>query len=303
MALAGGQAGSNGAAILLGMQDVGAFDRADGIFAVSAGIPTQMYMRAGPGMGDYGAEIYRKDNVKGHNFLNLPHGKLARAIALRKAMVKGPQSPIMNTPFIAECMKTRRPISLEELRKCPTELYALVMNADTAEAELIDIRTVGDPIAVMSGGICVPGVSSVPWVEVDGKRYIDAAYVEPIPLERVFDMGYTDVLVVANNNFAEAGGPLAELQQMMMTQIAKGENYGYNKKVIDLIRRHNKILKQSYDELWKIIKQQDPKRRIAFITPTLDSLRISPIENDGDKITEAFWTARDYSKGLFSSPH
>lgn len=84
-----------------------------------------------------------------------------------------------------------------------------------------------------------------------------------------------------------------------MTQIAKGNNYGYSEKVIDLIKRHNQILGESYDKLWQVIEKNDPDRRVVFLTPSVDSMRISPIDNDSAKITEAFWAARNYSRQLF----
>lgn len=164
-----------------------------------------MYMMAG--QGDYGAEIYREENCRDGNFLTLPEDKREKIKALMKAIAEGSKEPIMKTPFIEECMRRRRPINLENMRKNQTDVYAMVLNADTVQSEFIDLKTAQDPIAIIGGAICVLGVSSIPWREVDGKKYIDGAYIDPIPLEKVFEMGYNDVLVIANNNFADARRP------------------------------------------------------------------------------------------------
>ncbi len=50
------------------------------------------------------------------------------------------------------------------------------------------------------------------------------------------------------------------------------------------------------------IDAQDPDRRIAFVTPSLSSTRLSALEGDADRLWRTFIEARKFAWKVFGKP-
>jgi predicted acylesterase/phospholipase RssA len=203
----------------------------------------------------------------------------------------------MDTEYLTgRMMSGERKVNREALRNCPQGLYAFVTDAETGVAMPIDLRTAEDSVKVMSASICVPGVSSIPSVEIDGRNYIDGATQDPMQLDQIFGMGYTDVVVIANIN-PENGSNY--FQNLLVAANGK-KNYGYGSEVLREIRQNSKICRNAAKDLRRRIKDKNSDRRVVLITPTRDSAVVDVVDTNGPKIFRGYESALAYTKNLVS---
>lgn len=294
--LGGGQAGSNGAGALLGIEDAGVLDKADGIISVSAGIPTTMYVKAK--QGDFGATIYRDENTQGDNFFK---ANTKNPQSILNYLKEGPDKPIIDTFFVGRCMRETKPLDVKTLQASPTELLTVVMNVKTGKPKYIDLRHAKDPITLHDAGICVPGVSTKPSVQLeDGEKYADGAYADAIPLEEAFKRGYTDVLIIANSPLHKPGGFLGQLTQFVISKATeKNAKWDYGKDVTKAIFEYPRKSREAFEYVLQTIAEANPQRRVAVIAP--NNGFISNLESSQKRLTKAFYEARDYTKQVFST--
>ncbi len=298
ISLGGGQAGNNGTGMLLGMDDTGALDNADVLIGVSCGIANFAYIKAG--QGDFGSEIYRVDNTQNQDFIKLSKNRAARIKKLIE-ILGGSNDPNMDTAIVGRVMRDpdKRQDDIETRKSCRQDILTVVMDVEDGTTKVIDLKSQKDPISAIEAAICVPGVSTIPWVTLeDGRNYADGFYANPIPLDVAKEKGCTDVLIVANSTLAARGGFLADLQPFVSAKLSKRKTYGYNKKVIDVVRQANKRNRQALNDVYNAITSHDPNFRVAVIEPRNNI--ISNICDDSEKLTKAFMEAREYGKNLFT---
>ena len=299
IALGGGQSGNIGAGVLRGMQEMGAYQRADGIVMVSAGIPNVMYTEAE--QNPQGVKIYQDDNTQEGFFLKLPKGKKDAAYKLIQLFKKGPEDPIVDTTTVAEGMRNRRPLDVEKIRSSTRELIAVVMNSTTGEPSYIDLRHTSDPIKVEDAGICIPAISSVAGIELDdGQMYVDAGSADPIPIKWAFDHGYTDVFIAANSPIIRGGGLLVNtFQSLILERLAKNPNYHYGEPAIKALKKYPYTIARAAADVNQIIRENNPSRRVAVIEPCDNSMS-GLLDLNRERMIVAYNDAVDFARTTFS---
>ncbi len=304
LALGGGQAGVIGAGICTGMYDCGVFQRADGLIGVSVGLADEVY--AETGQGKFGAPIYYERNTQGDNFVKLPKNLRGKLGFSAKAFSGISAGSILDTMFVGRCIRESYPLDLSALRSSSKEILASVSNAQDGHSEFLDVKDVEDPIRLIEAAICVPSISTVPWIEINGQPYFDGGFIDPVPLDAVFDRGYTDVLIVGNFDLREHRGFLANLQPLVMARLGSSESYGYSKEVVKAIGKYYENIRKAYLNVRKVIEEKDPQRQVAVISPLnqgVQRLRISNIDTDSRKLQIAFKDAYAFGRLYFLFSH
>lgn len=298
--LGGGQAGVIGVGISLGMAESDVMKNIDGIISISAGIPTCMYIETG--QGEEGTQIPLEDNTREGHIVKVPKDPVLAAKKIYNYWKKGPNEPLFDTQTVADTMRYTRPLDLEKFRESDKELTAVVMDVKSGKPVFVDLKRAKDPIDVMAAGICIPGVSSYPSVKLeDGNEYADAAFVEPLPLQWVFDQGYTDVLVVANTPIKPNGGWLESLFPLMLSTISRHPEYGYSSEVIKGLKRAEHTNAKAYGYLDHVLKSNLDNRRVAVIEPG-NSFLTNIIETNPEVLKRALTDAKNFSKIMFTQP-
>lgn len=301
LALGGGQAGVISAGVCVGMYSTGAFDRADVLVGVSAGLAAVSYVETG--QGEVGASIYWEDNIEGR-FVKLPRNTLQRAAYLWNAYRSGTNNPIIDTKFVGRCFREWKPIDVEMLKASEKEIYAVLMDCETGQSEFVNMKAAEDSITVMEAAICVPGISTIPWVEIGSKRFADPAFTNPIPLKEMFDdLGCTDVLIVANAELGLEKGFLESMSPLVRSQIAKNKTFAYNPRLIDVIRNSDAQQKEAYEYVLRVLGEGNPQRQVAVVSPKrgiTKGMVINNLEDDPNILRRAFEAAKYLP--LVSSP-
>jgi predicted patatin/cPLA2 family phospholipase len=320
LVLGGGNGGIYNAGLLLEMQKQGLLENADGLFAVSSGAGNILAAGAGLGedlVGVYGGENCSKVKVidkktkkekEEGRFVKIPGAEdpKGQINALKDAYVNGSDKPIISTSSVEEALRSRaeavkkeKGIDLKEaLKSNPRDIQVLVMDKNTTNSEFLDLKKVDDPIGAVGGAICVPGVSDKG--SVNGK--VDGAFSrDPIPLDKILAMGYTDVVVLANGPAGESGQFRAI--QVFLAEIAKNENgYGYNKDIIQLIRGHKRGSEIAAAKLEDKIRERNPNERVVVIGSARDGLRVEELCTDSEKIGKVYSDVRRLSGERIFNP-
>ncbi len=297
--LGGGQAGNIGAGTFRGMQQAGAYQRADGLCLISAANPNAMYTETD--QNEEGVEVYQKDNTEPNFFVKLPKDTREAVAKLIQLLRKGPEDPIVDTTTVADGMRRRRPLNVEKLRASPRELIAVLTDAKTGKPRYVDLRTAEDPIAVMDASICIPALSSVPSVRLeDGRDYVDGGVSDAIPLEWAFEQGYTDILIVANSPIISSSGLIeSTVISLILERLAKNPNYKYSPPLTKALKGYLSNRAKAAANVNKIIKENHPNRRVAVIEP-YDEAFSGMFETNRDRLVIAYNDAKEFARQTFA---
>lgn len=82
----------------------------------------------------------------------------------------------------------------KEFKKAKTKFYATVTNVETGEAEYPQITDCTKQIEYFRATSAMPFLSKI--VEIDGKKYLDGAIADSIPVEKFKEMGYDKIIVI-----------------------------------------------------------------------------------------------------------
>lgn len=299
LVLGGGQAGNNSAGVMLGMMDAGVLKNVDGFLGISAGVPNILAYAAE--QAESAATIYRKNNTENNNLVLLPKDPVGRINKLRKILTNGGE-PIMDTTFVARCLREpdKYPLDVKTIRLFDKELLAVVIDAQTGEPKVLDLKTQNDPIAAMDAAICVPGISTVPSVTLeDGRNYADSFFADPIPLDVARGRSKkVKVLIISPNRLETNDGYLGDLQPFVHARLTKRKSYRYGRQVVDDVRNTRSNYRKALKRVYDAIVAADPNFRVAVIEPQNNI--INPICDDAQKLEAAFWESREYGRDLFA---
>lgn len=336
LVLGGGNGGIYNAALLMEMQKQGLLDNADGMLATSSGAGN--IFAAGLGRAEDFVGIYSEENCakvkviddktkkekEEGRFVKIPGADdpKGQVNALKDAYVDGSNKPIISTSSVEQALRSRAEALTDDKRmkldikaelknnwKYPDgkekDLKVFVMDKNTTRSEFLDLKEVDDPIEAVGAAIDVPGVSDKGWttVNMNGQKMegVDAAFGrDPIPLDKIFDLGYTDIVVLANGPAGETGQFRAI--QVFLAEIAKNKNgYGYNEHIIQLIRGHKRGAKIAAARLEDQIKERDRNKRVVVIGSAKDGLRVEELCTDSEKIKKVYNDVRRLSgKRIFN---
>lgn len=92
-------------------------------------------------------------------------------------------------------------------KRSTTDFYATVTNLESGLAEYIKIDDVFAQMEVLRASASMPLVSNI--VEINGKKYLDGAIADSIPLQQAQKMGYDRIVVVLTRplNYRKTASP------------------------------------------------------------------------------------------------
>lgn len=105
---------------------------------------------------------------------------------------------IMNKDFcFNKLVNELDPFDYNEFNNSKVKFYATVTNVETGKAEYIAISNLKDKkqMEYLRASGSMPLVSKL--VEIDGKKYLDGAVADSIPVLKAMEMGYDKIIVVA----------------------------------------------------------------------------------------------------------
>lgn len=102
---------------------------------------------------------------------------------------------IMNKEFcFKKLVYELDPWDFEAYNSSKVKFYAVVTNIESGQAEYIEIKDAIKDLEYLRASGSMPFVSNI--VEIAGKKYLDGAIADPIPLKKALDMGYGKIIVV-----------------------------------------------------------------------------------------------------------
>ena len=161
----------------------------------------------------------------------------------------------------------------ETYSKSAVPFYATVTNVETGEAEYIKVTDVFKQMEVLRATSAMPFVSKI--VEVDGKKYLDGAVSDSIPVEKCKSLGYDKIIVVLTK-------PLGYRKKRRGQTLIK---IGY--------RRYPKFVKtmqdryKNYNTTMEKIIDMENKKEVFIIRPSRE-VKMSRIEKDENKLQEMY---------------
>lgn len=161
----------------------------------------------------------------------------------------------------------------EEFKKSKTDFYITTTNIETGQPEYIKITDSYKEIDYFRATSAMPFVTKI--VEVNGKKYLDGALTDSIPLDKCREMGYDKIIVVLTK-------PQGFRRKKSPKTFAKVKYKEYPK-LVDAI--NNRYL--MYNETIDKIKEAEDNKEIFVIRPSR-KVKMGRIEKDPNKIQEMY---------------
>ena len=161
----------------------------------------------------------------------------------------------------------------EEYKKSKIKFYAVATNVETGKPEYIQIKNASEQIDVIHATSAMPFVSKM--VEMDGKKYLDGAIGDSIPVKKIFEMGCDKVIVVLTRveGYRKKKGlePFTNFFYRKYPNLAKAVNRRY-------------IM---YNETLDYIKELEDQGKIVVIRPS-KNLKLKRVENNPDRLQDMY---------------
>ena len=229
----------------------------DGIIGVSAGVL-------------FGVNYFSNQRGRALRY-NKKYAKEKRYMGIHSLITTG---NIINKDFAYYEVPTKLDVFDEEtFEKSSKDFYAVVTNIEEGKPEYIKIDNVFKQMEVLRATSAMPLVSKI--VEIDGKKYLDGAISDSIPIEKMKSMGYDKIIVILTRTS----------DYRKKNREGKLMSIGYRKypKLVKLLKnRHNDY----NDTLDKIIEME--KNNEIFVIRPSRKVKIKGIERDENKLQEMY---------------
>lgn len=156
------------------------------------------------------------------------------------------------------------------------DFYAVLTNVETGLPEYVKITKPLEQMEELRATSAMPFVTRI--VNVNGKKYLDGAVTDSIPVLKALEMNYDKVVVVLTQPYEYRKKELTskELKKAMK----KYEKYPYFVK--DLFERP-----KMYNETLEKITELEKEGRIFVLRPS-ESVEINPIKKDENDLKRAY---------------
>jgi predicted patatin/cPLA2 family phospholipase len=174
------------AGCLCALEDLGLRDCFDVIYGSSGGAINSAYLLAGQVY--YGTSIYYSD-INNRSFIDF--GRLLAGTAVD-----------MDYCF-DEVIGRRKRLDLERVIASQTPLHIICTDVGSLRPHAFAQQQIASPaelLAILKASAAMPFVYRRR-LEIRGRRYVDGAFLEPVPLQRALDDGATDVLTLLSKPF------------------------------------------------------------------------------------------------------
>ena len=150
----------------------------------------------------------------------------------------------------------------------PIDFYAVVTDVETGQPEYMKITDAKDGLEKLRASGSMPFVSQ--FVEIGGKKYLDGAISDSIPLQKVLDEGYEKIIVV---------------QTRPESYLKHKECLPYNlfyKKYPNFVKCANRQF-EMYNSTLELVKKYENEGRIIVLRPS-KNLKVARVEKNLNKL-------------------
>ena len=160
----------------------------------------------------------------------------------------------------------------ETFNNSPIDFFAVVTNVESGNAEYIKITDARQELEALRASGSMPFVSRC--VEFNGKKYLDGAISDPIPLQKVLDEGFEKIIVV----------------------LTRPENYRKHKEHLPysiFYKSYPNFIKtatsqfEHYNQTLELIKKYEKEGRIFVLRPS-QNLKIARVEKNLKKLNAIY---------------
>ena len=162
----------------------------------------------------------------------------------------------------------------ETFKKSGIDFYAVVTNVETGKAEYKLIKDCKKEVDYLRASGSLPLLSQI--VEIDGKKYLDGAISDSIPVKKAREMGYEKIIVI---------------QTRIKSYRMKSRKEGA---LIKLVYNHYpkfgeaaKTRNIRYNEALDFIKEEVKNKRMFSIQPS-KYVKIGRLEKNPEKLQEMY---------------
>ena len=164
-------------------------------------------------------------------------------------------------------------LDIDEFNKSDVCFFVTVTNVETGKAEYIKIDDVVSQTELFRATGAMPFVSEI--VEYDGKKYLDGALADSIPLEKCIEMGYDKIIVVLTK-------PINYRKKKRFGIFAKTRYSKYPNLVEAINTRYIR-----YNETMDKLEKMENEDKIFVFRPSR-KVEMSRIEKDENKLQEMY---------------
>lgn len=156
------------------------------------------------------------------------------------------------------------------------DFYAVATNVETGEAEYLKIDKPVEQLEELRATSAMPLLSRI--IKVKGKRYLDGAVADSIPVNKAIELGYDKIVVILTQ-------PLGYQKKELTEKEIKKINKRYKKypKFIDASMTRPK----RYNEMLDNIKKLEQEKRIFVVRPS-KKIDINPVKKTEKELYEAY---------------
>lgn len=171
-------------------------------------------------------------------------------------------------------------------RKAETPFYAVVTDLDTGKPEYIRITSVVEQMDVLRASGSMPFLSRP--VEIAGRRYLDGGVSDPIPYERLLELGYEKLIVLLTRDESYVKQPM----NPRLINLFYGKYKGFAE---ELIHRH-----ETYNGSIKRLGELEAAGKAFIIRPSRP-ITIGRVEKDPEKLQGVYDIGAEDAKKLLPS--
>lgn len=178
------------------------------------------------------------------------------------------------------------PFDYKAFKENPSNLYAVLTNCITGEAEYKQVVDLRKDISIIRASSSLPLVSKI--VKVDGSKYLDGGISDSIPLARSISDGNNINVVVLTQHRGFRKEPNS------MFPIIKARYRKYTNLINSIKRRH--IM---YNETLDLIYQQENEGKALVIQPK-EPVEIGRLEKNKEKLTALYNLGHQDAKLMYN---
>lgn len=258
--------------VLAGLEDAG--ETFDAVYGTSAGGALAAWFSAGQARYALDTWEYVNDD---------------RILSYSRWLLR--DGPLLHHDRLFEVVyEDERPLDVEAVEDAEHPIVVTATEVDTGEAHYQDIRD-GDVIDWLRATGRLP-LASGPPVEIDGTRYLDGGLAVPIPIERAFEDGADEVLVVLNRPERKS-----EAESLFLAAIV-GQRYP---DLFDLVRRHAELWNEAVERA-----RNPPEGVDVTVVKPEEYLDLGRLSRDEERIQaaidEGLEDAREYLAAREADP-
>ncbi len=166
------------------------------------------------------------------------------------------------------------PFDYETFKKYEGNVYAVVTNIVTGEAEYIKLKDMETDVEYVRASSSLPLVSRN--VEINGNKYLDGGMADSIPIRKSEADGNVKNIVVMTK-------PVGYRREKEKALAAFKARYIKYPKVYELMKNRHIV----YNETVDYIEKQAREKKLILLRP-LDDIYIDRLEKDSDKLTALY---------------